>query len=131
MSILKYFNLNEDPFRLGPDARFLYFSDQVKEALAKCEYMAKERIGPVYMYGPIGAGKTTIIRRLYEHLSQDEPYRVAYLISPNMKSSNLFLRMILDAFQVKTERAYDHSLKNLEGYLTEQYQAGKVPLLLV
>jgi hypothetical protein len=42
MSILKYFTLNEDPFRLGPDARFLYFSDQVKEALAKCEYMAKE-----------------------------------------------------------------------------------------
>ena len=131
MSVIKYFNLNEDPFRIGPDARFLYFSEQVKEALAKCECMARERIGPVYMYGPIGAGKTTIIRRLYERLSQDKLYNVAYLISPNMKSSNIFLRMILETFQVKTERAFDHSLRNFEFFLTEQYQSEKVPLLLV
>jgi type II secretory pathway predicted ATPase ExeA len=40
MSVLDYFSLNEQPFRIGPDPRFLYLSDQVKEALAKCEYTA-------------------------------------------------------------------------------------------
>ena len=55
MDILQYFQLNEQPFRIGPDPRFLYLSDQVKEAIAKCEYMARERIGPIYIYGPIGA----------------------------------------------------------------------------
>src|SRR5215212_3356970 len=131
MDILNYFQLNEHPFRIGPDPRFLYFSEQVKEALAKCEYMAKERIGPIYIYGPIGSGKTTILRRIHQLLSQDKKYRVSYLISPNVKTANAFLRMILESFDVKTERSYDQSLKNFEAFLAESYQQGTVPVLLV
>src|ERR671932_478327 len=90
MDTREFFSLNEHPYRIGPDPRFLYLSDQVKEALSKCEYMIQERIGPIYIYGPIGSGKTSILRRLHELLSQDPQYNVAYLISPNVKSSNAF-----------------------------------------
>ena len=117
MDVLQYFRLNEQPFRIGPDPRFLYLSDQVKEAIAKCEYMARECIGPIYIYGPISAGKTSVPRRLYERLTQDENYNLALLISPNIKSSNAFLRMIMDAYNVKTERFYDQSLENFEEFL--------------
>ena len=65
-SIIKYIGLNEHPFMTSPDPRFLYFSSQVKEALAKCEFMARDRIGPIYMYGPIGSGKSSLVRRLQE-----------------------------------------------------------------
>src|SRR5512133_939105 len=102
-AITKYFDLNEHPFMTSPDPRFLYFSSQVKEALAKCEFMARDRIGPIYMYGPIGSGKTSLVRRLQEKLGQDERYNVKLLISPNLKSSNAFLRLILETFDVKTE----------------------------
>jgi general secretion pathway protein A len=131
MNILQYFQLNEQPFRIGPDPRFLYLSDQVKEAIAKCEYMARERIGPIYIYGPIGAGKTSLLRRLHERLSQDEKYNLALLISPNVKSSNAFLRIVMDSFDVKTERSYDQSLKNFEQFLAKEYKEGRIPLLLV
>jgi general secretion pathway protein A len=130
-AILKYFGLNEHPFMSSPDPRFLYFSSQVKEALAKCEFMARDRIGPIYMYGPIGSGKTSLVRRLQEKLSQDEHYNVKLLISPNLKSSNAFLRLILETFDVKTERSYTASLKNFEQFLVQQYQDGKVPVLLI
>src|SRR3954466_2220959 len=53
-AIIKYFDLNEHPFMTSPDPRFLYLSSQVRKALAKCEFMARDRIGPIYMYGPIG-----------------------------------------------------------------------------
>src|SRR3954454_1200069 len=96
MDTLKYFQLNEQPFRIGPDQRFLYFSEQVKEALAKCEYMAKERIGPIYIYGPIGSGKTSILRRLDDLLQEGQKNQVAYLIAPNLKTSNAFLRSIME-----------------------------------
>lgn len=129
--ILTHFSLVEKPFRISPDPRFLYFSDQVKEAFAKCEYMARERVGPIYLYGPIGSGKTSMMRRMYEHLSQDEHFNVALLISPNLKSSNSFLRLIMESFEVKTERAYDQSLKNFEQFLLQQYSENKIPLLLV
>src|SRR5438270_12155106 len=130
-AIIKYFRLNEHPFISTPDPRFLYFSSQVKEALAKCEFMARDRIGPIYMYGPIGSGKTSLVRRLREKLSLDEGYNVKLLISPNLKSSNAFLRLILETFDVKTERSYTASLNNFEQYLVQQYQEGKVPVLLI
>ena len=129
--VLSYFQLNEHPYRIGPDPRYLYYTDQVKLAISKCQYMAQERVGPVYIYGPIGSGKTSILRRLHEQLSQDEKYRLAYIISPNIKTSNSFLRLVLESFAVKTERSYVSSLKNFEAYLIEQYQAGVTPLLLV
>src|SRR5437660_7944948 len=116
MDIINYFKLNESPFNLGPDPRFLYLSEQVKEAISKCEYMARERIGPIYIYGPIGSGKTSLLRRLYERISHEDGYNVAYLISPNLSTSNAFLRLILDQFDVKTDRSYAQSLKNFEGF---------------
>jgi general secretion pathway protein A len=130
-AIIKYFNLNEHPFMTSPDPRYLYFSSQVKEALAKCEFMARDRIGPIYMYGPIGSGKTSLVRRLQERLSQDERYNVKLLISPNLKSSNAFLRLILETFDVKTERSYTASLKNFEDFLLKQFKSGKIPVLLI
>jgi type II secretory pathway predicted ATPase ExeA len=102
-AIIKYFELNEHPFMTSPDPRFLYFSSQVKEALAKCEFMARDRIGPIYMYGPIGSGKTSLVRRLQEKFSQDERYNVKLLIPPNLKSSNAFLRLILSLESVYQE----------------------------
>src|SRR5256712_9050587 len=130
-AIIKYFGFNEHPFISSPDPRFLYFSSQVKEALAKCEFMAKDRVGPIYMYGPIGSGKTSLVRRLKEKLSLDDKYNVKLLISPNLKSSNAFLRLILDTFDVKTERSYTASLANFEKFLAQQFQDGKVPVLLI
>src|SRR3954470_21049299 len=118
-SIIKYFGLSEHPFMSSPDPRFLYFSSQVKEALAKCEFMARNRVGPIYMYGPIGSGKTSLVRRLLEKLSLDERYNVKMLISPNLKTSNAFLRLILETFDVKTERSYTGSLANAEAFLLQ------------
>jgi type II secretory pathway predicted ATPase ExeA len=125
------FALNEHPFMTSPDPRFLYFSSQVKEALAKCEFMARDRIGPIYMYGPIGSGTTSLVRRLQEKLSQDERYNVKLLISPNLKSSNAFLRLILETFDQKTERSYTASLANLEKLLVTQHKSKKIPVLLI
>lgn len=130
-AVIKYFALNEHPFMTSHDPRFLYFSSQIKEALAKCEFMARDRIGPIYMYGPIGSGKTSLVRRLQEKLSQDERYNVKLLISPNLKSSNAFLRLILESFDVKTERSYTAPLANFEKFLVLQQKQQKIPVLLI
>jgi type II secretory pathway predicted ATPase ExeA len=130
-AVIKYFELTEHPFMTSPDPRYLYFSSQVKEALAKCEFMARDRIGSIYMYGPIGSGKTSLVRRLQEKFSQEKRYNVKLLISPNLKSSNAFLRLILETFDVKTERSYAASLKNFEDFLLTQFHEQKIPVLLI
>jgi general secretion pathway protein A len=132
MDILSYFHLSEHPFRISPDPRYLYFSEQVKEAISKCEFMARERIGPIYMWGPIGSGKTSLLRRLYERLLPEERYNIAMVISPNsIRRSNAFLRIVMESFDVKTDRSYVQSLKNFEEFLIVQHKAGRIPILLV
>src|SRR5438067_12854350 len=74
MDVLEYFRLDEEPFRLSPSPRFLYLNDQVKQASAKVQFMTMHRTAPLYMHGAIGSGKTSILRRLYEQLSEDETY---------------------------------------------------------
>lgn len=131
MDVLEYFRLDEEPFRLSPSPRFLYLNDQVKQASAKVQFMTMHRTAPLYMYGAIGSGKTSILRRLYEQLSEDETYTLRLVIAPNIKTSNSFLRAIMDAFGVSTDRAYERSLKKFEAFLLEQYTRGKVPTLFV
>jgi type II secretory pathway predicted ATPase ExeA len=103
----------------------------VKQATAKVQFMTIHRTAPLYMYGAIGSGKTSILRRLYEELSEKELYSLRLLIAPNIKAANSFLRAIMDAFGVSTDRAYERSLKRFEAFLIEQYQQGKVPTLFV
>ena len=131
MDLLGYFKLDEEAYRISPNPRFLYLNDQVKEAAAKIEYMTKNRTAPLYMYGDIGSGKTSILKRLYEKLHDQEDYNLKLLIAPNIKAANAFLRAIMDAFGVQTDRSYDRSLKYFEHFLIEEYKKGRVPTLFV
>ena len=126
-----FFGLKERPFRISPDPRFLFLAPQHQEVLSKCQYMIGNKVGPVYVFGPIGSGKTSIARRIYQEISDGPDYRVAMLFSPNLKSPNAFLRTIMDEFGVKTERAYDRSLSNFSNFLIQEFEAGRTPVLLI
>ena len=126
-----YFNLKERPFSISPDPRFFYLTAQHKEALTNCQYMITNRVGPVYVHGDVGTGKTTIARRLYQQLLDDPHYILAMIISPNLKSSNALLRLIMKEFNVKTDKKYENSLTLFGEFLQESAAKGKVPVLFI
>src|SRR5215210_4297306 len=96
---LGHFKLKELPFLSSADARFLYLSDQVNETLQKCLYMIVNRIGPLYVYGPIGTGKTTLAQRLQQQLDQEpDRYVVTSLVVPPVTRPNALLRQVMDEF---------------------------------
>ena len=59
-----YFGLNENPFNLTPDPKYLYFSPQHRDALNYLIYGINEKKGFIVITGDIGTGKTTICRSL-------------------------------------------------------------------
>jgi len=126
-----YFHLKERPFSISPDPRFFYLTAQHKEALTNCQYMITNRVGPVYVHGDVGTGKTTIARRLYQQLLDDPTYILAMIISPNLKSSNALLRLIMKEFNVKTDKKYENSLTLFGTFLQESAGKGKVPVLFI
>lgn len=126
-----YFGLAEIPFRVTPDPRFLWWSDQHKEAKEKIVYHIIQSVAPIYLIADIGTGKSTLARRIADELEADTNREVVYVFAPNLKTTNSFLRFVMDEFGVPTDRAYQKSLKNFENFLIERHQNGVSPVLLV
>ena len=126
-----YFGLSELPYKILPDPRFLWYSDQHKEAKAKIEYHIAQKDGPVYLSAEVGLGKTSIAQRLRDELVNDKSKQVVYAFAPNLKTANQFMRFIADEFGVKTARAYANTLRNFEDFLLQQFEAGITPVLLI
>jgi len=64
----KFFGLNEKPFSITPDPRYLYMSERHAEALAHLIYGVKESGGFIQLTGEVGTGKTTLVRSLLQQL---------------------------------------------------------------
>ena len=55
-----FFGLSKEPFSISPDPRFLFMSEQHREALAHLLYGLGGGGGFVLLTGEVGAGKTTV-----------------------------------------------------------------------
>ena len=126
-----YFGLAEPPFRITPDPRYLWYSEQHQEAKDKILHHITQSAGPIYLLAEIGTGKTTLARRILEELSADRKVNVVSVPAPKLTTTNAFLRFVMEEFAVKTNRAYGESLKNFESFLLAQQGQGLSPVLLV
>lgn len=126
-----YFKLDEMPFKITPDPRFMYNTPQHREAIAKCEYIVKERGGLVVIYGAIGMGKTTIARRLYDSLRDEPDYLVAQLVTPAVKTETAFLRAIMDEFNAPLKRSYALSLRAFQDFIADSKDEEKNLVLII
>jgi len=94
---LDFYGLNEKPFSLTPDTRFLYLSKNHQDASNHLLYGIREKEGFVVLTGEIGTGKTTIVRALVERLGKDTSS--ALLLNPMLEGEEL-LRCILEEFGI-------------------------------
>jgi len=129
--MLEHYGLKEQPFTLLPNPRFMYLSQPYQETKAKLLYFLKDRTASLYLYGPVGSGKTSLLRLIAQEVDGDPESNAVYVIAPNLKTSNQLLRLVCEHFQVKTERSYGGSLRNMEAFLLRQAQEGRYPLLLI
>ncbi len=88
---LPFFGLNEKPFAITPDPRYLYLSERHAEALAHLLYGIKEAGGFVQLTGEVGTGKTTIIRSLLAQTPKDA--EIALILNPRMTAPEFLLTL--------------------------------------
>lgn len=93
----EHFGLREAPFSLAPDPRYLYASEQHREALAHLIYGVRSEGGFVLLTGEVGTGKTTIFRCLLERLP--EKTKIAFVIHPRLSVEEL-LATVCDEFGI-------------------------------
>lgn len=75
-----FFGLQESPFSIAPNPRYLYMSKQHRDAFAHLLYGVQGNGGFVLLTGEVGAGKTTLCRCLLDQLPDDTD--VAFIFNP-------------------------------------------------
>jgi general secretion pathway protein A len=79
---VRFFGLNEKPFAITPDPRYLYLSERHAEALAHLLYGINESGGFIQLTGEVGTGKTTVVRTLLSRVPHHAD--VAVILNPRV-----------------------------------------------
>jgi general secretion pathway protein A len=125
-----FFGLNEKPFSITPDPRYLYLSRRHAEALAHLLYGITDSGGFIQLTGEVGTGKTTVVRSLLEQLP--EHAEVALVLNPRL-SPQEFLLTICDELHVPVpDRGSQKSVVDaLNRHLLQAHAAGRRVVLIV
>ena len=117
-----YYNLNEFPFNITPDPRFLYFAPHHREAYNHVMYGIEQRKGFIELTGEVGSGKTTLCRAVLGAL--DGTVETALVLNPCL-TENQLLRWILNDFGLsvagRDRLAY---IERLNEFLLERNREG-------
>jgi general secretion pathway protein A len=126
-----YFGLNENPFSLTPDPRFLFMSQRHREALAHLLYGMGDKGGFVLLTGEVGTGKTTLCRSLLDQVP--EGVEVALVLNPKQSALEL-VASLCDELKIAYPAGTD-SLKvlidRLNRHLLDIHARGRRTVLII
>jgi general secretion pathway protein A len=126
-----FFKLNEPPFSLTPDPRYLYMSKRHREGLAHLLYGVQQPGGFIQLTGEIGCGKTTLCRCLVRQLPPDTD--IALILNPRMTVLEL-LAAFCDELRIPypSGTASEKILVDtINRYLLEAHAKGRRTVLVV
>jgi putative secretion ATPase (PEP-CTERM system associated) len=125
-----FYGLTGKPFQLNPDPSFFYGSRGHKRAFAYLQYGVHQSEGFIVITGEIGAGKTTLVRNLFEQLDRHRLV-AAQLVSTQLDADDI-LRSVAIAFGLPIKTVDKASLlASLEAFLCQLAVAKKRALLVV
>lgn len=126
----KFYNLRAEPFLLTPDERFYFESTVHSQAMAHLTYGLTRGEGFIIITGDVGAGKTTLVKRL---IATIDPTRIiaAHVVTTLLSGHDL-LHMVAAAFGLEN-LPQDKSglLLRLQTFFNETHQQGRRSLLIV
>lgn len=96
-----FFNLDENPFVLTPDPKYLYLGRKHREVLSHLLYGIKEDKGFMVVVGEVGTGKTTLCRAFINQLLKDN-IEVGLIYNPAMTDLEL-LQAINREFTISSD----------------------------
>ena len=125
-----FFGLQENPFAVSPDPRYLFMTPRIQEAWEAIEYGIRSREGIILLTGEAGTGKTSLIRRLLDWLRESR-MPTAYIFNSHLESKHLYDFMLAD-FGVRPDpRWRGNALMCLGQWLPERCREGRIPVLII
>ncbi len=129
---MEYFNLLEfkkEPFSNSPEPEFLYVFPQQSSCLQRLELACRLRRGLNIVIGPVGAGKTTLCRKLIQNLSLQVAndatvIETFLLLDPAVSGTYDFVKTVAAVLGVTNINADDHEWQIKEKIKTFLFDQG-------
>ena len=132
MNYLDYYELAQEPFSNAPVSRFYFNSPQHSQALVRLTHLCSQMKGLGILVGDIGAGKTTLARRLLDSLPEAEYEAALLVIIHSGVTASWLLKRI--ALQLGVEAPSEDKLTllgQLYQRLVRVYESGKKAVVLI
>jgi general secretion pathway protein A len=126
-----YFGFKESPFSIAPDPRYLYMTEQHREALAHLVYGLNSEGGCILLTGEVGTGKTTVCRCLLEQIPEQS--NIALVFNPKVTATEL-LETICDELHIdypKGENSVKTYIDRINAFLLQANAAGQKTVLII
>lgn len=125
-----FYGLKERPFTTVPDPQFLYWSEAHQLAFAILHYGVMTRAPITVVTGDIGAGKTTLIRRLLDEIPEE---LTVGLVSNMKEGRGELLHWVMMALgqDFQADEPYVALFKRFQDFLIEAYARGRRVVLIV
>lgn len=126
----EFFGLKEPAFSIAVNPRYLFMSDQHREALAHLLYGIQNG-GFVMLTGEVGTGKTTIIRCLLEQLPENTD--IAIILNPTANAPELLCTICdeLGVSYISDELTVKNLTDALNEFLLDNHRKGRKTVLLI
>ncbi|MEE9279856.1 MAG: AAA family ATPase [Myxococcota bacterium] len=125
----EFFGLEEKPFALVPDPKYMFMGWSHREAFAHLLYGIEQGEGFIEIIGQVGTGKTTLCRTLLARLAPD--MEIAYIFLPSQTEIELLSAINREFGLCARGSTRGELLDELNHFLLEKYAAGRRVLLVI
>jgi type II secretory pathway predicted ATPase ExeA len=125
----EYFGLTEKPFSIQPDPAFLYWGRGHRLAYAMLEYGVLNHAGISVITGDVGCGKTTLVHRLLDQLS--DTHAVALLSNIQQGRGELLSWVLMGFGQPFAGKSHVELFSALQTFFIGEYSKGRRVVLII
>ena len=124
----EFFELDDTPFTLTPDPRFIVFTPSYNEVLASLYYGLENAKGLIVLTGEVGTGKTTALRWILRRL--DSSVLAAYIFNPRL-SIDEFYHQVSQMLGIKNWSNKAELLNTMGKVLEERHRRGLRTVIII
>ena len=124
----EFFGLDDAPFSLTPDPRFIVFTPSYNEVLASLYYGLEQAKGLIVLTGEVGTGKTTALRWILRRL--DASVLAAYVFNPRL-SVEEFYHHVTQMLGIKDWTNKSELLSTMSRVLEERHRRGLRTVIII